>query len=128
MTICNRSDASPGRLARRVADAVLADHLKRQLSHNKAEVMELSHSQATMKQKKRRRHHNVRPFNSLRFCAELWSLVGRKLGETSWTLNSRDGIEFGWHDLDFFGFNPNGSNGLVQCLFFAYPLLEFVGH
>ncbi len=44
MTICNRSDASPGRLARRVADAVLADHLKRQWSHNKAEVMELSHS------------------------------------------------------------------------------------
>ena len=81
-----------------------------------------------MKQKKRRRHHNVRPFNSLRFCAELWSLVGWKLGETSWTLNSRDGIEFGWHDLDFFGFNPSGSNDLVQYLFFAYPLLEFVSH
>ena len=27
MTICNRSDASPGRLARRVADVVLADYL-----------------------------------------------------------------------------------------------------
>jgi hypothetical protein len=37
MTIYNRSDASPGRLTRRVADAVLADHLKRQLSHNEAE-------------------------------------------------------------------------------------------